>query len=630
MTGPIVLTPHQCAAVNAALDALADGTQVFAIRGLAGTGKTTLIPHLRQLIRDTLKTTTSVGSPTHRAARILKKKGVVDATTIHSLALTPYFKGDYAWACRWLGEDCPARASAIEDRTPDIDGVPYLLHGACARKRIKPKTLLGHVRRHGAKKAMASVGINGKNYFDEFGPKQMDGVLIVDEASMVGAKMLALCLEAFPQVLLIGDPGQLQPVKDTAQLAQAAGVDLSEIHRQAADSAIIQLAYAARAGDVSWRQFTPSATGDVRQAPEADAVRFVHSPLLVWRNGVREQCTHAIRTQLGYTRDAAHVGEPLMCRATSPRDRAEGFFNQGLWRVVETSKHDARCVTIQEEDTDVTADVLLHLEELDGDAVDPDSVPFRFAYAMTVHTAQGGEWDEVFVSKKELMAFESSAKKRRDDEYKCYAYTAITRAKSTLTLLTEHHFLSCTSGGVIVPVLMELPADQSANAAPVLSVAPEDPREADIPDPDVPHAVLAAASAPQPPSSAVTQIPENLMPLAHGFCDYIQHRLNTQLQDAGIRMARDVETTITDMANFAKGVLSANEHAHYSFADALAKIADKRELPYTVTLKALSSEGFPLELTIRKETAGEIVEVVSNLLPWLVANGYTAPTLVAA
>ena len=128
MTAPILLTPHQCEAVSFVVSALQDGETLVALRGLAGTGKTTVIPSLRDLITSTLDVPTAVGSPTHRAAMILRKKGIADAGTIHTLALTPYFLGDYAWAHRWLGEDCPARAGAVEARTPDVGGVPHLLH----------------------------------------------------------------------------------------------------------------------------------------------------------------------------------------------------------------------------------------------------------------------------------------------------------------------------------------------------------------------------------------------------------------------------------------------------------------------------------------------------------------------
>lgn len=640
MSAPVVLTPHQCDAVSAALDALQDDAQVFAIRGLAGTGKTTLIPHLRDLIRTTLHATTSVSSPTHRAARILKKKGIDDAATVHSLALTPYFKGDYAWACRWLGEDCPAREGAIEDRTPDVNGVPYLLHGACERKGVKPKTLLGHVRRHGAKKALASIGVNGKHYFDDFGPKKMEGVLIVDEASMVGKKMLDLCLEAFPQVILIGDPGQLQPVKDIAQLAHVPGFLLEHIHRQAADSAIIQLAYAARNGQVNWRNFGSTSDSDVRQIREAEATRFLRSPLLVWRNGVREQCTHAIRTQLGYDRDAPHVGEPLMCRATSPRDRAEGFFNQGLWRVVETSKHDARRVTIQEEDTDFTADVLLHLEELDGDDIDPDSVPFRFAYAMTTHTAQGGEWDEVFVSKKELMAFESTSKKRQDDEYKCYSYTAITRAKTTLNLLTEHLFLSA-SKGLTVPVTMELPNEAPVNDATLVTSrapgVPDPDALNDIPEPVLPSELVTAITPETPVNDspivetqhlngAVSRIPEAMLPLAHGFCDYLQHRLHEWMMNEHRELTKGMDVTMSGIRDYALKVLQGNEHSQYSMADAMKTWSENGlplvSPPYQVVLRLRSPQGVGMTLTITKATSAQLVEALQGVSAWLHSAGY--------
>jgi hypothetical protein len=130
--------------------------------------------------------------------------------------------------------------------------------------------------------------------------------------------------------------------------------------------------------------------------------------------------------------------------------------------------------------------------------------------------------------------------------------------------------------------------------------------------------------------ATVPALPESLLPLAHGFCQYVQGLLGKQLDDAGVRMARVVDTSVTDMANFTKGVLASNEHAQYSFADALAKITDRREMPYTVRVTAVSGEGFPLQLTIRKETAGELVEAIGQLLPWLTANGYTAEGAVAA
>ena len=645
MSQPIVLTPHQGDAINATLDRLAAGTPLCAIRGLAGTGKTTLIPHLRQVITDSLDKPTAVGSPTHRASMILRKKGISDASTIHSLALTPYFEGDYAWAHRWLGEDCPARAGAIEERTPDVDRVPFLLHKAVERTAVKAKTLMTRARTHGAKKALESIGIHGKQYFSGFGPKAGEGVLLVDEASMVGEQTLALCLEAFPQVVLIGDHGQLPPVKDHAQLGTVEGFALTEIHRQAADSPIIQLAYAARLGQQNWRAVQTYA-GQIDEYHDVDASAFLTSPLLVWRNNVREAVTRAIRAQLGYHPEYVSPGEPLMCRATSAADRADGFVNNSNWRVVETSKKDPRRVTVHEEGCEQIYDVLLHLEELDGDDIDPDSVPFRFGYAMTVHTAQGGEWPTVYISKPELLAYEAVSKKRQSDDHTQWTYTAITRAKTLLGFLTQHSFLGSMKG-TAVPVTMEVPNDAPAND-PVLIV--EDPNEADVPDPVVPAAALdpldeiqynvspamidraMAAAEPLPPT--VPPIPENLIPLAHGFCQYLQAQFGAKLEESAIRMTKEVSTTVDGMLHYAQGVLQNNEHVGYQLSDALLKVLEggiKIVRPnYQLVIHAVTPAGLPLTLTVTKDTSAELVEELGRLEGWLGANGYTALAAVAA
>ena len=91
------------------------------------------------------------------------------------------------------------------------------------------------------------------------------------------------------------------------------------------------------------------------------------------------------------------VGEPLVCRSTSSEDRADGFFNNALFRVVEVSARYSREVTVQEEGRSDTKTIQIHLEELGGENVDPLAIPLRFGYCFTPHTAQGGEWPTVYI-----------------------------------------------------------------------------------------------------------------------------------------------------------------------------------------------------------------------------------------
>ena len=71
--------------------------------------------------------------------------------------------------------------------------------------------------------------------------------LIVDEYSMVGKKILNDLKEKFPKILFLGDPAQLPPIGENAQIIQP-DITLSKIHRQAADSPIIKWAHKVREG----------------------------------------------------------------------------------------------------------------------------------------------------------------------------------------------------------------------------------------------------------------------------------------------------------------------------------------------------------------------------------------------
>src|SRR5262249_46453232 len=70
-------------------------------------------------------------------------------------------------------------------------------------------------------------------------------LLVLDEVSMVGQEMAADLMSFKKPILVLGDPGQLPPIKgEGAFTQQHPDVMLHEIHRQAGESAIIRLATA--------------------------------------------------------------------------------------------------------------------------------------------------------------------------------------------------------------------------------------------------------------------------------------------------------------------------------------------------------------------------------------------------
>jgi exodeoxyribonuclease-5 len=631
----VTLTPHQQDALTWLVMHIRDATPLVALRGLAGTGKTTLVPALRAALLGH-DITSVVGSPTHRAAMILRRKGIEDATTVHEHALMPRFKADYRRALAWLG-DRPS-TTRIEMPDPedvpreDVDGLPWLVY-----ERVKPdldkaravRRLVGTVS---AKKLLASLGINGKHYFNGFGPKQGEGVLIIDEASMVGRKMLDLCQQAYQQIILIGDPGQLPPVKDDAVLASVPGVDLTEIHRQASDSPIIQLAYRARQSEPFWQDRFAS-HGPVMATQSADAAAFLEAPLIVWRNVTRITCTHEIRHALGYEKQQLYPGEPLVCRSTSQEDRVEGFYNNGLYRLVEISPDDPRQVTV-EDALGETSTIDVHIEEIDGEDIPYKAIPFRFGYCLTAHTAQGGEWPTVYVSMPDLLKYAGFCMARdaqRQAELAQWTYTAITRAKDVLYFLTTHHF----EGNVMpakpvsppsAPMMTTEPDDQQSLLAPA-------PALEDIPDPAVPASVQAAVTPPTLPDKFGEH-----EALLQGFAQHLLHRIEQGLNHEFGYYAKDAGKAVDDMAAYFRQQVEIDKdklrHAETLLDMLISKAIQEglrvRHDPYQASVQAISPQGFPVTITVTKPSDGELLTDLREFVMWLHESGFAAMPAPAA
>lgn len=660
MAPPIVLTPHQTEAVNFLADHLHDGDPIVALRGLAGCGKTSIIPALITVLEATGLPVT-LGAPTHRAAMVLRKKGLAQADTVHSHALTPYFTGDYTKALRWLGGSCQCKIEALADAHSAVDGVPWLVAERLQVTGERAETVKSRARQHDPKKALESLGISGRAYFAGFGPKAGEGVLIIDEASMVGADMLALCREAFPQLCLIGDPGQLPPVKDAAVLDRVPGFQLTEVHRQAQDSAIIQLAYAAREGQPFWERI-PCRVGEVEEYLGVAAEAFLVSPLIVWRNKVRLDCTRALRMALHYPPLSPTVGEPLVCRTSDPKARVDGFYNNALFRVVGVSARNPRLVIMQpdgQEDAEVH-EVLVQMEETDGPNIDPDAMLFRYGYCLTAHTAQGGEWPTVYISKPDLMAQarKATAPGEDDSTLRQWAYTAITRAKTTLGFLRKHDFTATTlvtpqawkappsspEGDTPMPKMQQTPPI-TPPSAPMLSMEPDDIADPPVPEsladdamvqptPGVPLEAPTMAVAPsggQAPSQTATGLPDGFRAheaLLQGFCQHLQSRMHSWLMDEHRQLTQGMDVTMSGIRDYALKVLQCNEHAEYQLSDALGKLREDGlqvlGAPYEMSLTVRTPAGIPLTLTIRQRTAAGLLDELTRLEAWLSREGYTA------
>ena len=150
--------------------------------------------------------------------------------------------------------------------------------------------------------------------------------VVIDEASMVGDKILKDIQALNVPILAVGDHGQLPPVQDSGSLMEAPMLKLEKIHRQAADNPIIQLAHGVRETgllDVDRMPARGGADRRVRFAPPAQLTKIIQEThpldraigdvgIICWRNVTRVKLNVQARTALGIS-GAPRKGEPVVC-----------------------------------------------------------------------------------------------------------------------------------------------------------------------------------------------------------------------------------------------------------------------------------------------------------------------------
>lgn len=386
-----VLSDDQRTALDVIMRAMRDPSRTeFVLGGLAGTGKTTIV---RTLIRECGRRA-SVVAPTAKACVALARRGTA-AITIHSAIYN--FKG--------------IRTSQDEEgrQRQDLD--------------------------FEAKELRAS--------------KIDRDVCICDEASMVTLPV-ANDLRRFAKFILwVGDHGQLPPVGADPGIMTRPDVRLEKIHRQAAGSGILAVAHEVRVsnarlydlanqyvhgdstdGSVEVREcFSTYGAAEIALDTKADVV-------LVARNDTRAAINRAIRRGRGIQDDTvAQVGEVLVGLRNAYK---AGVMNGEIYTVVHVGEGDEQSVSLGLRDS---AGAIVYVQAWRGSfgkskfdlndaeqAVGDDMVLLDYAYALTVHKAQGSEWNKVLVVDEVV--------DRVTWDNRRWAYTAATRAAKSLLVTT--------------------------------------------------------------------------------------------------------------------------------------------------------------------------------------------------
>ncbi len=344
------------------------GSQVFRLFGYAGTGKTTLARRIAEDVDGTVV----FGAFTGKAASVMRQKGCHDAATIHSLIY---------------------RTKEAEEGGPTFT-------------------------------------------LNRSGPVAKADLIVIDECSMVDSDLGNDLLSFDKPVLVLGDPAQLPPVRGGGFFTEAEpDVMLTEVHRQAKDDPIVRMAMTVREGGRLERgEFGESRVVSRRDLDPAQVMEC--DQVLVGLNKTRRLYNNRLREIAGHTDPMPAVGEKLVCLRN---DRVKGLLNGSTWTVhalrAPPRPDMIRLDIVPEDDPALRrrpTDIKVLRAMISGS---DEEIPlyqrretdeFTYGYALTVHKAQGSQWDRVTLFDESYAFREHRAR---------WLYTGLTRAAQAITVV---------------------------------------------------------------------------------------------------------------------------------------------------------------------------------------------------
>lgn len=432
-------------------------SSVMAVMGKAGSGKTLLLAHLYNALaeagvevisgdyesrRRRDKRTLAILAPTNKAASVLRMRGV-PATTIHRILYTPVYDPEYERIAEWL---------AGEIERPEVEGLTDEALTRAHEFYQNNKSIPG---------ALAAAGLRGSDFIT--GWKRRENPLdigFVDEASMLDDRQFDDLKEIFPTLVVFGDPAQLAPVNQSGNmvfdtLPDPRKLTLERVHRQTQDNPILDLAHALADPQLEFHDFE-QIIQDVAQRDDrvqwgqrVEVDLMARSPVLVWRNATRIRLIQAFRTVYDAPVDSLLPGEPLICDGIElpmkHRKKRIDLEARGLIKGAQViylgpgrKPGFSRLHVVGAEDPQLSAASIVKIEKPDEEE---PFIPFAarmgatflHGAAVTIHKAQGSQWDTVQVFAPDIY---TAARMGRTEAgtplWKRLAYVAITRAQERL------------------------------------------------------------------------------------------------------------------------------------------------------------------------------------------------------
>lgn len=365
----------------------------FYLAGCAGTGKSQTITSTTSNIKGNI----IYAAPTGRAALVMSKKGCVGARTLHSLLYRPAGMSGNRQQIEKLRElialpvGDSKGATLRTDLTAQFQEELKTLPVESGRAKILTSAL-----KTGLSNVKELVSANPIFTLNLESDLREANLLVIDEVSMCPASVIEDALSFGVPVLVMGDLGQLPPVKAISPFTkEKPDFELIEIHRQAKDSPIIYLATLARQG----KRLPLGIHGNcivTRESLEEEALAA--DQIIVGRHVTRWATNDKVRTLQGRTGFLPNPGEKVICRNN---DAKRGLLN-GDQFVVDDCKDTGKyqcMLSIHNEDLSLRLPcwkAYFNREE-PNPYMKKDAGCFDFSAAITANASQGGQWPTVYV-----------------------------------------------------------------------------------------------------------------------------------------------------------------------------------------------------------------------------------------
>lgn len=392
-------------------------SKVFYLGGYAGTGKTELARHFAEGVAGNV----CFGALTGKAVLVLIQRGCFNARTIHSWLYSSTGRSS---------EKLRQLESALADMVAQ-DAPPSAL-----------SALEEEIAREAERVDQPSWRMKDETELSDA------ALVVLDECSMIDDRIGQDLLRTCKKILVLGDPAQLPPVRGTGFFTnRQPDYMLTEVVRH--DNGILDLATRVRGGELDIPFGRVNEDVEKLDKRELSMVDYAGaSQLITGRNVSRMRLNVGVRIALGRNGIYPVAGDRVICLRNH---REHGLVNGQIeTAAISAIQIDADCIVLS-----LLGHIVPDADEPPDPAGDPTPLSvytghfeiyenpnrrlasywdrlefdeFDFGYAITVHKAQGGQWQHPWLCDDGFNNWSLKDRQR-------WLYTAVTRAVNKLTIV---------------------------------------------------------------------------------------------------------------------------------------------------------------------------------------------------